>query len=105
MGFAAAAHLLNWEPSTTRKQFDGLVRFWTSDDAAALPSAQAALDTHCRRYVLVAMRALAQGESTEYAYQVKLRPAATQEDLFRALERLRGVGGVSLLLDDAHTEL
>lgn len=105
LGFAAAAHLLNWEPSASRREFDGLVRFWTSGEAAALSSAQAALDTHCRRYVLVAMRALAQGETTEYAYQVKLRPSATQQDLFRAIEAIRGVGGVSFLLDDAHTEI
>jgi hypothetical protein len=105
LGFAAVAHLLNWEPSSTRREFDGLLRFWTSGDAAALTGAQGALDAHCRHYVLVAMRALAQGETTEYAYQVKLRPSATQQDLFRAIEALGGVGGVSFFLDDGSAEL
>ena len=59
---------------------------------------------YCRTYVLVALRDLAQ-EALEYAYQVQLREAASHDQLVKALGALPGIGGLTLLLKDAHTEL
>jgi hypothetical protein len=54
---------------------------------------------------LVALRDLAQGETLEYAYQVKLKGQHDHEQLVKALETLQGIQGLSLLIESAHTEL
>lgn len=105
LGFSAAAHFLSWEPARSRQRFDGMLRLWLPSDEAAAERLRAALTDHCHHFVLVAMRELAQGETTEYAYQFKLKRTSTQQELFRSLELVPGAGGVTFLLEDAHTEL
>lgn len=102
--FSAAVHFLGWEPTRFRQRFDGMLRF-TLPRGGPIGEVTTVLESHCRRFVLVAMRDLAQGESVEYAYQFKLRGSARQEELFAALGSLPGTTGVTLLLEDAHTEL
>jgi len=51
------------------------------------------------------LRDLAQGETLEYAYQVKLKGQHDHEQLVKALETLKGIQGLSLLIESAHTEL
>ncbi|MFQ5665029.1 MAG: DUF4956 domain-containing protein [Candidatus Binatia bacterium] len=105
LGFSAAAHVLNWEPTGSRQRFDGMLRFSLSRDAAAADRVPGILSAHCDRFVLVAMRELAQGELVEYAYQFKLKRSASQDELFEALGSVPGAGGITFLLEDAHTEL
>jgi len=105
MGFSAAAYFLNWQPSDRERRFDGMVRFRAGRDEAVWQEVQAVLDAHCDSFVLVAMREIVQGESTEYSYQFKLRRSVRRDALFRALESIPGAGGVTFLLEDAHTEI
>ncbi|MBI4516367.1 MAG: DUF4956 domain-containing protein [Deltaproteobacteria bacterium] len=105
LGFAGAAHALNWEPLKVRQRFDGMLRFWLARDAVSWAGVQAALDTHCDTAVLVAMRDLAQGDTIEYAYQLKLRRGATQDQLFHALAAVPGTGGITFMIEDAHGEI
>jgi hypothetical protein len=105
LSFAAAAHFLNREPLRSRQRFDGVLRFWAGHDSAVGEDVQSVLARHCESFVLVAMRELAQGESTEYAYQFKLQRGSTREGLFREIESIHGAGGVTLLLEDTHSEV
>jgi hypothetical protein len=105
LGFAVAAHALNWEPAKLRQRFDGMLRFWLARDNAHWQAVQDALDVHCERVALVAMRELAQGDTIEYAYQFKLRRSATRDELFKALGAVPGTGGISFMVEDAHTEI
>ena len=105
LAFSAAAHFLTWEPARSKQRFDGMLRLCMARDAQSADRLQAILQGYCRNFVLVAMRELAQGETTEYAYQFKLKHSTSQDDLFRALESIPGAGGVTFLLEDAHTEL
>jgi hypothetical protein len=105
VGFAVAAHALNWEPVRTRQRFDGVLRFWLAGEGVNWDDVNAALRAHCERTVLVAMRDVLQGDAVECAYQFKLKRSATQEELFRALGSVQGASGVTLMIEDAHTEL
>jgi hypothetical protein len=105
LGFCAAAHFLQRQSSERARRFDGMVRFWAGRDESIWQQVQSVLQTHCDGFVLVAMREIEQGESTEYSYQFKLRRSARRDDFFRGLESIPGAGGVTFLLEEAHTEL
>lgn len=112
--FGLAAAWVHWSPFARRVQFDGLLRFWLARDpqAAPPPDTESGADrihrllgAHCRRYTLVALRDVAQGETLEYAYQVQLKDSARGDRLVEQLGAIDGLTGLSLLLQDAHTEL
>lgn len=112
LGFGLAAAWVHWSPFARRVQFDGLLRFWLArgadgaeGDATGAERVRALLASHCRRFTLVALRDVAQGETLEYAYQVQLRDTARGDRLVEALGAVDGLTGLSLLLQDAHTEL
>jgi uncharacterized membrane protein YhiD involved in acid resistance len=105
LAFGLASAVVEWSPFARRQQFDGMVRFWLPKEGPDGEEVSAALSPHCRRFVLVALRDLSQGEALEYAYQVRLKKRDGQHALVRALESLQGIGGLTLLLQDAHTEL
>jgi uncharacterized membrane protein YhiD involved in acid resistance len=105
LAFCGAALLLQWSPFGRRRRFDGMLRFWLPRSGASGDEVRTVLSRHCEQFVLVALRDLAQGETLEYAYQVKLRAQTDHEKLVQALEALPGVQGLSLLIEDAHTEL
>lgn len=105
LSFCGAAFLLQWSPFGRRLRYDGLLRFWLPRKGASGDDVRALLGAHCEHFVLVALRDLAQGETLEYAYQVKLKAQTTHEKLVAALETLPGIQGLSLLLEDAHTEI
>jgi hypothetical protein len=105
LGFCVAAGILQWSPFGRRQRFDGLLRFWLPRQGTGGDAVGDILRTHCRDYVLVALREAAQGTSLEYAYQVRLRASEGRDQLVRALEALPGIGGLTLLLEEAHGEL
>jgi uncharacterized membrane protein YhiD involved in acid resistance len=103
--FCGAAVVLQWSSFGRRRRFDGMLRFWLPRAGVGGDEVRAVLDAYCSTFVLVALRDLAQGETLEYAYQVKLKGQNEHERLVHALERLPGIQGLSLLIEDAHTEL
>ncbi len=103
--FCAACYAVDWTPFGRRQRFDGMLRFWLPREGPGGDEIRAALSPHCRSFVLVALRDLAQGDTLEYAYQIKLRNPDAQDHLVRSLGGLNGIGGLSLMLQDAHTEL
>ncbi len=105
IGFCLAAFAVDWTPFGRRQRFDGIIRFWLPRDGVGGERIRAILAEHCRSFVLVALRDFAQGETLEYAYQVKLKDPDSQESLVQALSALPDIGGLTLLLQDAHTEL
>jgi hypothetical protein len=105
IGFCLSAFAVDWTPFGRRQRFDGIVRFWLPRDGVGGEGIRAILSPHCRSFVLVALRDFAQGETLEYAYQVKLKNPDSQEHLVQALSALPDIGGLTLLLQDAHTEI
>ncbi len=101
LAFCAASVALGWAPLGARQHFDGVLRFWLPRESVDAERIKALIEPHCRRFVLVALRDLAQGEALEYAYQVRLRDPHGQARLVNDLEQLPGIGGLTLLLQDA----
>lgn len=104
LAFSLATVAVGWSPFGGRQHFDGVLRFWLPRDAADPERLSEVLSPHCRQFVLVTLRDLAQGDALEYAYQIRLRRHDAQTRLVRDLETLPGIGGVTLLLQDAHVE-
>ena len=103
--FCLACYAVDWTPFGRRQRFDGMLRFVLPREGPDGEAIKAVLNPHCRTFVLVALRDFAQGETLEYAYQVKLRDGDAQDGLVRALGKLSGIDGLTLMLQDAHTEL
>jgi uncharacterized membrane protein YhiD involved in acid resistance len=100
--FCMSSVAVEWMPFGRRLHYDGMLRFWlpkgTEIDLRTL------LKGHCRTYTLVALRDVGQDTLLEYAYQVRMRRGAHREALVRDLEKIDGIGGLTLLLQDAHVE-
>ncbi|MBV72371.1 MAG: DUF4956 domain-containing protein [Myxococcales bacterium] len=103
--FALAALVVEWSPMGRTQRFDGMLRFWLPRDAGGAETIRAILGPHCRSFVLVAVRDVGKGDALEYAYQVKLKNQDTHDTLVDSLADIPGIGGLTLMLQDAHTEL
>jgi hypothetical protein len=103
--FCLAAIVVEWSPMGRTQRFDGMLRFWLPRQEGGAATLQAILKPHCHSYVLVAVRDVGKGDALEYAYQIKMKKAGTHGALVDEISKLPGVGGLTLLLQDAHTEL
>lgn len=105
LAYCLAAFALRWGIGTGRQRFDGLLRYWLPREAIDAEAMGKVLAAHCRSHVLVAVRDLGQGDALEYAWQVRLRSPASREQLVAQLGGVTGIGGLSLITQDAHAEL
>ncbi|MFT7580863.1 MAG: putative membrane protein YhiD involved in acid resistance [Myxococcota bacterium] len=103
--FCLAALLLTWTDYGTQQRFDGLLRI----ELPPTPDAEAAVNDvlrrHTRRFSLVTLREVAQGESMQYAYQVRLPTSTARSTLVHELEKITGSRDVSLLLQEPTVEI
>ena len=102
--FCLAAVLLSGTEFGSQRQFDGLLRFQIPNSADESQIVQL-LRQHTRKFALVTMREIAQGEAMEHAYQIRLLGPQGRSELIEELERLPNVEGVSLLLQDPTVEI
>ncbi len=102
--FCATAVVVEWMPFGQRQHYDGMLRFWLPRGTDGVEPLRAVLNAHCRTFTLVALRDAGQGEIMEYAYQVRMRRGEHREALVRDLEGFEGIGGITLLLQDASTQ-
>ena len=102
--FCLAAVLLATSEFGSKRQFDGLLRFQIplgSEDR----DVSNLLKKYTRKFVLVTLREVAQGEAMEHAYQVRFGAPNSRLELIRALESLPGAKDVSLMLQEPTVEL
>ena len=103
--FSAAAYLLAFTAFGARRQFDGLVRLQlpagTDGDTALVD----VLKRHCKRWVLVALREVEQGQQVEHNYHVKLVRPEDREVFVRDLKAIPAIRGVSFFLQEATEEM
>ena len=102
--FCLAAALLSGTEFGSQRQFDGLLRF-RIPNAGDERAVEKLLKRHTRKFALVTMREIAQGEAMEHAYQVRLFDPKGRAELIDELERLPDVEGVSLLLQEPTVEI
>lgn len=105
VAFAAAAFYLHWAPFTSRREFEGLLRFVLPVHSPSLEAIQTLLPDFTASAELVTLREALQGNAMEYAYQIKLLDPACRTELMAALEGLPGVSEISLHMQRASVEI
>lgn len=103
--FCVVAVVLTWTEFGSQQRFDGLLRLQLPVTADAEQEIATVLRRTTRRFALVTLREVAQGEAMQYAYQVRLPAHAARGELVRAVEAIRGASDVSLLLQDPTLEI
>jgi uncharacterized membrane protein YhiD involved in acid resistance len=102
--FCLAAFLLSSTEFGSQRQFDALLRFQIpthTDESEVL----GLLKRYTRKFALVTMREVSQGELMEHAYQVRLLDPKSRSELIEQMETLPEVQGVSLLLQEPTVEI
>lgn len=105
LGFCIIAFVLHYSPFGEESHFDGMLRFNSEDDPEGKTVLEGVLNEHCKVFVLITLRDMAQGKRLDYAYHVKLRKGKSKADLVNALNRIESVNGVSLLLQETTIDL
>jgi len=104
LGFCLVAWYLHIAPFTSRRDFEGLLRFVFSagDEPAGISGA---LQQHCSSWQLIAVREAMQGNGQEYSYHVRLHDPACQGELIKSIQAIGGVSNVNLLMQRSTVEL
>jgi len=103
--FCLVAVALAWTEFGSQQRYDGLLRLQlpaTTDAEAAIGRV---LARTTRRFALVTLREVAQGEALQFAYQVRLPARYPRAELVRAVEGIQGATDVTLLLQDPTIEI
>ncbi len=93
--FCVVAQILHHSSFASRKKHDGLVRFQVPAEGDGLDRATDTLKKLSRRFVLVTLRDISQGEWLDCAYQVKFSDETDETRLIRELSRIEGLRGLS----------
>lgn len=104
--FSAVAVYLNHVPFGQPTRYDAQLRFrLRSDSPASAPAAQALIERACGLAVLAMMRPMAQGEASEYVYQLRFRRGQSSSALLDAMRGVPGLSDLSLMLEDLNVEM
>jgi len=103
--FAIGSFLLHWTGYGSRRQPDGLLRFFAPQGATTQEAIATVLSSHCRSFSLVTLREAAQGTAMEHAYQISARSLEERSMMVSGLQGVPGVKNVTLLLQEPTLEL
>ena len=102
----AVALLLHWAPFSSRREYEGLLRFILhAGDKKAEGEVQEIMKRFCSSFYLLGMRDAAQHDAAEYSWQVRLLDPAYQQDLVLALKNMGQVADPVLILQRTTVEL
>ena len=106
LAFSAIAVYLNHVPLGQATRFDAQLRFrMPTHVAAAASTVQDLLKDTCSTAVLAMVRPVAQGEASEYVYQLRFRSGASRSLLLDALTQVHGISDLSLMMEDLSVEV
>ncbi len=103
-GFGLVAWYLHLAPFTSRRDYEGLLRFIVETDSAS-SSTGAELEKFCSTWELIAVRDAVQGTGREYSYHIRLHDPSCQPQLLQSLRETEGVRNASLLMQRSTVEL
>ena len=103
--FSTAVLALYVSPFGTRRKHDGLLRFQIPSGPNYQKKVTEILENQTRRFILVTMRDVAQGEYFDYAYQVKLKKPGDNQQLLAELEKIDGIRGLSYTNQETTVEV
>ena len=103
--FCFTAFVLYISPFGEISRFDGLLRFNLENDSEDKAMLESMLKKHCKLFVLITLRDIAQGKRLDYAYHVKLKKSKGKADFIEQLKKLKTINGVSLMLQESTVEI
>ena len=103
--FCVVAVFLTFSPFTSRRTFEGLLRFIVLQGADVEHTIQHIMATHTAHVELVALREALQADAREYSYQVRLLQPSGKAELVAALEQVAGVEDVSMIMQRSTVEI
>jgi uncharacterized membrane protein YhiD involved in acid resistance len=103
--FCVATLALDMTRFGQRSTHEGIVRFQVPPGAATAEQVSHVMRTIPAHFALVTLRATAQGDLVDYAYQVKLVRSGEHEKLLAALEKVQGIRGLTYVNQQATVEL
>jgi uncharacterized membrane protein YhiD involved in acid resistance len=103
--FNGVVFLLHVAPFASRRNYEGMLRFTTTKDAAVKEAVDHFLLLMCESYTLVAMRNASQGELLEYSYQIRLRDSSYQKDVIKGMSDIEGVSEPLLMMQRSTVEI
>lgn len=103
--FCIAVLVLYISPFGTRRKHDGLLRFQIPSGPESQNKVTTILQNQTKRFILVTMRDVAQGQFFDYAYQVKLRRPDDNQCLLSELEKVDGIRGLSYINQEMTVEV
>jgi len=104
VAFCGAAWLMTYAAFGSRRQYDGLIRF-ELPATASTEEVDQVLGRYCQVCVLVNRREVAQGQSVEHNYHVRLRDPGRDDLLVQGLAAIPGVKGINYYALDATEEV
>lgn len=105
IAFSLCAFMLHNSPFGQQTYFDGVLRFSSGVGENIKQAIDEVFSSYCRRYTLITLREVAQGDRIEYAYQVKLKNKDHAAQMLESLQKTAGIKGVNFLLQESTLEL
>lgn len=103
--FCIVAMYLHWSPFASKRQYEGLLRFFLPVKSEAENAVETVFAQYCSSSLMIAMREAEQGGVLEYSYHVRLRDPAYQKDLINALNEIEEIEEVSMLMQRSTVEI
>ena len=103
--FSLTALYLHWSPFSSRRSFEGLLRFSAPRHNHLESPLKDVFDRYASSAEMVSMREGAQGGILEYAYQIRLLDPTYKTNLVSDIEDLEEVNEVSLIMQRSTVEI
>ena len=103
--FCVVAVFLTFSPFTSRRTFEGLLRFIVLEGHSADAAIQQLFAAHTAHVELVALREALQADAREYSYQVRLLQPSGKAELVSGLESIDGIEDVSMIMQRSTVEI
>jgi hypothetical protein len=102
--FLGAATYVSWSPFGSRHSFDAVLKLHLPAAAHKQQQCQQVLQRFCNHFALVNLREVG-GEAQEHIYHVKLASPDSRGAFIESLNAIRGLQGVTLLMQDRVVEV
>ncbi len=103
--FIIAAFILYLSPFGESSFFDGMLRFSLENETDNKEVLEKVMRESCKTFALITLRDMSQGNRLDYAYQVKLKKGARQDDFIAALSKTPSIKGIHFMMQEATVEL
>lgn len=105
LSFCLVTFLLELSAFSSRKRYDGLLRFFRGGEERLRELSVRIVERYCKSHETVAMRDTAEEGMVECALQVKLIHPDLQQQLINDLRELEGIEDVSLIMQRDSVEV